>query len=237
MMRKIILFDIGKTLIDSDAIIKGALRYSAKKLKGLKLIENKEEFVMAYLVADKNTTFEHINHAYSDFEIIKKAWRSLGYKDNYKVYANFLFEYRNHVRNNIKPVSKILKMFQHLQNKKILLGIASDGTIVEQLETLVRLGIISYLNPNLIFLSEDIGVEKTNKNFYEYILNKISNPNRKIVMVGDRLEADIVIPKQMGFKTVLVLKYVKYPKEKIKSAGPDFLIKNIFEIEKIVDLI
>lgn len=236
-MGKIILFDIGKTLIDSDAIIKGALEYSAKKLKELKLIGNKEEFVTAYLIADKNTTFEHVNHTYSDFEIIKKAWRRLGYKDNYKVYANFLFEYRNYVRSIIKPDPKILKVFQHLRNKKILLGIVSDGTIVEQLETLVRLGIISYLEPNLVFLSEDIGVEKTNKNFYYYIFNKISNPNRRIVIVGDRLEAEIIVPKQFGFKTVLVLKYVKYSKEKIKSSGPDFLIEDISEIEKIVDLI
>jgi len=236
-MEKVILFDIGKTLIDGDTLIREALEYPTKKLKKLKLIENEEKFIKAYLEADKNTTFAHIHHTYSDFEIIKKAWRSLGYEDDYRVYANFLFEYRNHVRSNIKPDQKILEAFQHLHNKKILLGIASDGTIVEQLETLVRLKIIPYLEPNLIFISEDIGVEKTNKKFYEYVLNKISNPNRKIVIIGDRLEADIVIPKQLGFKTVLVLKYVEYPKGKIKSVNPDFIISDILELKKIIDLI
>ena len=237
MTKKIILFDIGKTLIDSDAIIKGALEYSAQKLKELKLIKNKEDFVSAYLIADKNTTFEHVNHTYSDFEIIKKTWRKLGYKDNYKVYANFLFEYRDYVRRVVKPDPKILKTFQHLRNEKILLGIVSDGTVVDQLETLVRLGIISYLEPNLIFISEDIGVEKTNKNFYKYVLKKINDPSRKVAIIGDRIEAEIIMPKQFGFKTILVLKYVRYSKEKIKSADPDFLIKDISEIEKIVNLI
>ncbi|MEW6618503.1 MAG: HAD-IA family hydrolase [bacterium] len=236
-MEKVILFDIGKTLIDGDAIINGALEHSAKKLKKLKFIDDEEKFIIAYLEADKDTTFAHIHHTYSDFEIIKKAWKNLGREDNYKVYANFLLEYRNYVRSKIKPDSKILKTFQHLQNKKMLLGIASDGTIVEQLETLVRLRIISYLEPNLIFVSEDIGVEKTNKDFYKYILQKNGNPNRRMVIVGDRLEADILIPKQLGFKTVLVLKYAKYIEEKIKYVNPDFVINDIPEMERIADLI
>lgn len=235
MKEPIVLFDVGKTLIDSEAIIKTALDCTIKGLKQAGFVEDDKEFRAAYLQANESTTFQHINHTYSDFWIIRKAWRSLGFSDDYRLYANFLFEYRNHVRANIRPDPLIVKVFQRLRNRDVLLGVASDGTIVEQLETIMRLGIVPYLKSDLIFVSEEIGVEKTDGGFYECVLEKTKRLDRRVVIVGDRLDADVSIPKEFGVITVLLVKYVKYPQGKIRRASPNFVINDLAKIESLID--
>jgi HAD superfamily hydrolase (TIGR01509 family) len=78
------------------------------------------------------------------------------------------------------------------------------------------------------FLSPQIGLIKTNQNFFKHVLNDLNLNVEDCVMVGDSIQSDIMASKQIGMKAVLV------DRRNVRDYHPK--IKNLKEIEKVLDI-
>ena len=152
-----VLFDIGDTLIDASKIMSIAIDKAVDVLYQYDFIKNKTEFKKIYMKIDSRIHGSQINHLFSNLCIIKEAWRETGLNPSYSAYGLFLAELRKTVRKNIKVKKDLVDLFRSLKMKKIKIGIVSDGTLEEQLETLAFLGIIQFVD--VIIISEDFGIE------------------------------------------------------------------------------
>lgn len=83
---------------------------------------------------------------------------------------------------------------------KILQCAVTNGTKIAQIKKLTKSNLINILDH--IFISEDVGIEKPNKEFFDYVLNKIGNYNKdEIIIIGDSLTSDIKGGNNIGIKT------------------------------------
>lgn len=69
-------------------------------------------------------------------------------------------------------------------------------------QALAKYGLKEYLS--IIWLSEEIGLSKPAPRFYEALLEQADCRPEKAVMIGDRIDYDVVPPNSIGMKTIQV---------------------------------
>jgi putative hydrolase of the HAD superfamily len=229
-----IFFDIGDTLIDVSKIMEQALRETADYLENKDIIPNKEEFIETYKTIDQEIQGPKINHLFSDLKIIKKTIEKLKFSSSLSLIGTFIGVYRSIVRRNLRKNERLIKFFNQLKKDGYKIAIITDGTTVEQMEQLYKLGIIEYID--ILITSEELGVEKPNEYIFKKALSYLSIADSyNAVMVGDDLERDIRGAKSVGIKTILVTKYSR--KNKIPNAiQPDIIVDSVFDILRYIHL-
>lgn len=226
---KAILFDIGNTLINASLIMNQALDKATNELRLHGYIRDKTKFKDVYERVDKTIQGSHINHLFSDFHILKSVWQELGLVPSYSAFGIFLVTFRRSVRESIKADRQIIDFCKSLKKKHIKLGIVSDGTVIEQLETLMYLGIIKYLDT--VIVSEEFGVEKPDPILFQNALENLGVSADETLMVGDDLVRDIAGAKEVGMKTVLIAQY----SWKVLPANAKSAVDIV--VEKVTDII
>ena len=77
--------------------------------------------------------------------------------------------------------------------------------------------------------SAEEGVEKPNPRIFQIALERANCLPENAVMVGDRLDNDIIPAKELGMKTIWVKQgFAEY---KLDSVSPDYIIKTLEEIK------
>lgn len=77
---------------------------------------------------------------------------------------------------------------------------ATDDAIIQRLVN--RLGLRPWLSP--VWTSAGLGLRKPRREVFEALLARWGLPPESVVMVGDRLEIDILGAQQVGMRTVLI---------------------------------
>lgn len=116
-------------------------------------------------------------------------------------------------------------------SKKYRLFIASNGTAKVQNKRLDSAGIRKYFEG--IFISQDIGINKPAKGFFDYCFSHISDFDpKKAMIVGDSPSSDITGGQNAGIATCWV-----NPKGKTAPGDlrPDFEITSITQLEALLE--
>lgn len=115
----------------------------------------------------------------------------------------------------------------YLSTKYILL-IASNGMLEIQNKRLENAQIRNLFQKN--YVSEVIGYNKPDSRFFEYIFNDLNDydPNHYI-MIGDRLDTDILGAKSVGIKGILVNR-----DNMIGKVIPDYEVSSFDQIKNIL---
>ncbi|MCD6573286.1 MAG: HAD-IA family hydrolase [Thermoplasmata archaeon] len=225
-----ILFDVGDTLIDTSTRMKRALYKTAEYLESKNIISEKEKFITIYEIVDKEIQGPRINHLYSDPRIIIETAKRLNISPSLYLVGAFLSVYRRFIRKSIRKSNRLIKLFKTLKNEGFKIGIVTDGSTVEQIEQLYRLGILEYIDA--LITSEELDVEKPNALLFRKMLNYLSvNDSSNAVMVGDDLKRDIAGAKKIGINTIWVTNYSAQKNVKI-CITPDIVVKSVDEITK-----
>jgi HAD superfamily hydrolase (TIGR01549 family) len=236
MKPRVVFFDIGNTLINSDSILRHAVRAGARALASHGWIKDAEVFGKAYLEADREIDDVDINHLFSDLRILRHLWSKLGWEEDLRALGLYLTIHRQAVREQLRSDTKLVKLLQKLKADGILLGILSNGTIAEQMETLFRLGVISLFEPNLIFLSEDHGISKSNRELFIRAISQAEVQPSRIMMVGDRLDTDMRFAAELGMITVLVdLPGRPSSGYEVLDEMPHFIIGGVLELPIVLN--
>ena len=83
-----------------------------------------------------------------------------------------------------------------------------------------------------IFLSEDIGVQKPAKEFFDYCFEKLQQPDKKdVILIGDSLSADIIGGLNYDIDCIWFNKNNEEPPDNI---SPTFVVTKLKDIEKIL---
>lgn len=82
-----------------------------------------------------------------------------------------------------------------------------------------------------LFISQEIGLQKPNRNFFDYVLSDIGKTDKEdVYIVGDSLSSDIQGGINAGIKTILFNRENK----KITDVVPDYEVKNYRELERLI---
>lgn len=110
--------------------------------------------------------------------------------------------------------------------------VITNGVAVTQ-EKKLRLSGLSDMMEEL-FISENIGAPKPNREFFDYCLQRVPEKDRsKILIVGDSLSSDIKGGVLAGIPTCWYRKEGTLPPASLK---PDYEISNLQEIYRILEI-
>lgn len=96
-------------------------------------------------------------------------------------------------------------------------------------ERLENFGILKYID--LVIASAEEGVAKPNKKIFEIALNKSGCEPNQAIMIGDRIDNDIVPAKALGMKTIWVKQgFGQYWNVQGEDESADLVVDNLTEI-------
>jgi len=153
-----VVFDVGDTLFDATALMESALRRTATLMKRRRLVEDSCKFCRIYLKIDRQIIGPAVNHLFSGLEILERVWDALELVPSPASLGTFLNVYRDFVRQGIRRDNGLIAIFKKLRRTGHRIAVLTDGSTEEQLEQLVRLGVVQHLD--LIVTSQQVGVEK-----------------------------------------------------------------------------
>lgn len=91
-----------------------------------------------------------------------------------------------------------------LRNRGHRLGLVTDGRSVTQRNKIRALGLERFIDPELIFISEEVGSDKLSGQAFGRIM-ALCGENDKYVYVGDNPHKDFVAGNRLGWLTVCLL--------------------------------
>ena len=119
-------------------------------------------------------------------------------------------------------------------SKRYQIGVIANQSLGTA-ERLKQKGILKYID--LVIASAEEGVAKPDKRIFEIALQRANCRPENTVMIGDRVDNDIVPAKKLGMKTVWIKQgFGKYWKIVDQEEIADYEIDNLTTLLSILDL-
>ena len=194
-----ILFDIDDTLFSTSAFAQRARRNAVRAMiaAGLDLPEEVVLKELEEVVTEFSSNYEH------HYDKLLQRLRPRGLRTNPAlIVASGVVAYHDTKFRELVPYPDVLALFQALSRQRIQAGIITHGWTLKQAEKLVRLGLLPYLDPAAIFISDQIGISKPNPKLYSHVLADLGRQPEEVMYVGDSPRHDVAPPKSLGMITV-----------------------------------
>lgn len=222
----ILLFDLDRTLFDFDYAERYGIEFVLNKM-GLEF--NKQIF----------EEYKDINHALWDqFEKgnitaqfvevnrFKELFDSLGINKDYEKACDL---YSNYLAQSNKLLFKAYEVCKKLSNY-CKLAMVTNGIASIQRPRIDNSSIKQFFSD--IFISEEIGIQKPNKGFFDSVFEQMGISNKqKVLIIGDSLKTDILGGNLSGIQTCW---YNPLLAKNTTQAKPDFEIRELTELYDIV---
>lgn len=117
-------------------------------------------------------------------------------------------------------------------SKHYKIGIIANQNLGSE-ERLEKLGLLKYID--LVIGSAEEGVSKPDLRIFQIALARADCKPDDAIMVGDRLDNDIIPANKIGMKTVWIKQgFGKYCEPKTEKEQPDYTVKNLNELISIL---
>lgn len=223
-----ILWDVDGTLLDFAAAEKAAIRNLFEEYH---LGECTDEMLLRYSRINKTywerlergeiTKAEVLVGRFQEFfeaEGIDSAI-TLEFNQKYQIFLGDTIVYRDNSFQIVKSLQGKVRQY-----------VVSNGTVIAQTKKLNRSGLGALMDG--VFLSEQIGVEKPNLEFFDKVFDIIGDIDRnQIMIVGDSLTSDICGGNRAG---IITCWYNPEKAEKIENVHVDYEITNLREVYRIL---
>ncbi|MBL8859426.1 MAG: TIGR02253 family HAD-type hydrolase [Planctomycetes bacterium] len=226
-----ILFDIDDTLFSTTAFARQA-RVNAVRAMIDAGLELPEEVVLRELdevLAEFSSNYEH----HYDKLLQRLRPPSLVRRNTALIVAAGVAAYHDTKFRELRPFDDVRPLLGDLQKVGMRVGIITHGWTVKQAEKLVRLGLVPFLDPRAVFISDQIGISKPNPKLYETALRDLQLPANEVMYVGDSPEHDIAPPHSIGMITVWAKRAARHGLEG-KSIRPDYTVEDFGELREIL---
>ncbi len=133
-----------------------------------------------------------------------------------------------------EPLPNAHEVLEFLTDRYKLAIICNTSKSGERIREILRsAGIKKYFD--LVVVSSEVGLRKPDKRIFKIALEKLDLQPDEVVMVGNRISADILGGNKVGMKTVLIKWNDRYP-EKVtcELERPTYTIKSLRELFAIV---
>ncbi|MFO1011774.1 MAG: TIGR02253 family HAD-type hydrolase [Planctomycetota bacterium] len=226
-----ILFDIDDTLFSTTEFARKA-RTNAVRAMITAGLDLPEEIVLKELdevLAEFSSNYEH----HFDKLLQRLRPRCLERVNPALIVAAGVAAYHDTKFRELAPFDDVYPLFSDLRRIGMRLGIITHGWTVKQAEKLVRLGLVPYLDPKAVFISDQIGISKPNPKLYLTAVRDLGLEPDEVMYVGDSPEHDIVPPRSIGMITVWAKRASKHGLEK-SGAQPHHVVSNFDELRRIL---
>jgi len=196
-----ILFDIDDTLFSTTEFAEQARRNSIQAMIGMGLD------------IDYETAFRELKEVIFEFQsnydrhydklLRRLPWKALGGVNPALLVAAGVVAYHETKFRQLHPFPDAEEALRRLSgNTDLVLGILTEGLEIKQAEKLIRLGVVKYLDPRAVFISDQVGISKPNPKLYRYALDRLGLAADQVMYVGDNPEKDIIPAKEVGMVAV-----------------------------------
>ncbi len=135
---------------------------------------------------------------------------------------------------SFSPYEDALEVMKRLHEKKLTLGIITAGVAMKQVEKILRLNLQPLVDFNHIFITESVGIAKTNPKIYMLACRSVGAKPEECGYVGDKPSVDIDVPHRIGMRTFFSRRGTKYQNAP-GVAEPDHVIQNFWDLMDILD--
>jgi putative hydrolase of the HAD superfamily len=224
-MDKAIFFDIDGTLLDTSSFAEVARRAAIDIMIENGLPSHKEEAynLLIDIIAEKGSNYN------KHFNVLTK--RICG-EENYLLIALGMVTYHNVKFALLRPFPNTMRILVYLKKKGYKLGVISNGLTIKQWEKLVRLDIHDFFDE--VITSEEVGFEKPKKEIFEEALKRMNCEADNSIMVGNKVEIDIIGAVHTGMSAILVNSEQAHMSEKLMENFDIKIIETIGELTNIL---
>jgi len=136
---------------------------------------------------------------------------------------------------HLTPYEDALEVLKRLVARhSVRLGIISAGVGLKQAEKVVRLGLAEFFDPEAVFISDEVGIDKTNPKLYRHVCVQLALAPDAVMVVGDHPLRDVDPPNAVGMITVLHQRSGKY-QDVAGRTQPDYVAHNFWDLWEILD--
>lgn len=210
---------------------------------------SREAFMETYELLHYDRFFDSFNHYYSIYEpynlelwhiygegkITKEELNKrrysyplevVGIKDQ-ELADTFCREALGRIPTKNRLIDGAIELLEYLR-PKYNMYILSNGFKELQSHKMRTAGIDKYFDA--LILSEDIGVNKPNRELYEYALEKTGSKLEESIMIGDMFETDITGAANIGMKQI----YFNPKKKESHTFAPTYMVTELLQIKDIL---
>lgn len=228
---KAILFDIDDTLFSTTEFARKARTNAVRAMirAGLDLPEELVLRELEEVLAEFSSNYEH----HFDKLLMRLRPPSLSRVNPALVVAAGVVAYHDTKFRELQPFDDVIPFFTALRRANMRLGILTHGWTVKQAEKLVRLGLVPFLEPTAVFISDQIGISKPNPKLWSVALADMRLVAGEVMYVGDNPEQDVAPPKSLGMSTAWSARAARKTPE---STGiePDHRVQDFRELAAIL---
>lgn len=133
-------------------------------------------------------------------------------------------------KSELEPFPDVLPFLQAVKERTdLLIGVITHGLEIKQAEKLLLLGVVPYLHPEAIFISDQVGISKPNPKLYTRACSALGLNPVECMYVGDSPAHDIDPPNGLGMTTVRCLRDTKH-KDARGATEPDYTVASLEEL-------
>ena len=226
-----VLFDIDDTLYSSTGFAQRARANAVHAMvaAGLDAPEEVVQRELDEVLAEFSSNYEH----HYERLLQRLPARATQRVNSALIVAAGVAAYHDTKFRELAAYPDVRPLLAGLSKAGVRVGIITHGLTVKQAEKLVRLGLVPYLDPKAIFISDQVGISKPNPKLYQVALRELGLAPHEVMYVGDNPEHDIAPPKSIGMKTVWARRGTKYGLSS-KGVEPDHEVEDFGELAAIL---
>ena len=228
---KAVFFDVDDTLFSTTRFASIARHNAVTAMveAGLDLPVETVERELVEVINEFSSNYDH------HFDQLLRRLRppSLARVNSALVVAAGVVAYHNTKFRELAPFDDVYPLLEALRAGGLTAGIITHGWTTKQSEKLVRLGLLPYLDPRAVFISDQIGIAKPNPKLYARALRDLELSPPQTMYVGDNLEHDVAPPKSLGMRTVWARRAAR-GKERAPPVDADHVVDDFVELLEIL---
>ncbi|MEQ1893518.1 MAG: TIGR02253 family HAD-type hydrolase [Planctomycetota bacterium] len=226
-----VLFDIDDTLFSTTQFAKVARRNAVRAMlaTGLDLPEELVLRELEEVLAEFTSNYEQ----HYDQLLKRLRPKCLERVNPALIVAAGVAAYHDTKFRELKPFDDVLPLLEALRKAGLVVGIVTHGWTIKQAEKIVRLGVVPYLSPRAVFISDQLGIAKPNPKIYALALRDLGIAPAEAMYVGDSPSHDITPPKSLGMKAVWARRASRHHPS-VGDAIPDHVVDSFVELRTIL---
>ena len=225
-MKKILLIDLDNTLIDFNECARHSIMNAFEKL-GF----DYSPIVFDTFIEENVKIWKRLERGeITKPELRANRWNIILGRLGINFDGTILEEmFENGVAQGAYAVTGAYDLLDYLKDKYEMYIVSNGFRFVQ--ESRLKIGDFNKYFNN-IFVSEDIGIPKPAKEFFDYCFKSLDNPDKNdVILIGDSLSADIKGGNDYGIDTIW---FNKNGEENLSAITPTYTVNKLSEIKNIL---
>jgi len=226
-----IFFDIDDTLFSTSEFARRARDASVEAMiaGGLSVTREELRAELDEVVKEFSSNYEH----HFDKLLQRLPRRATKGVHHALIVAAGVVAYHETKMRELTAYPDAIALLARLKQAGVNVGIITDGVEVKQAEKIVRLKVLPYLNPQAVYISDSVGVNKPNPKLYLRACADLNLKPASVMYVGDNPKNDIDPPNRLGMTTVRMRRSGKY-RDIEGETQPRYEVKHFDELAEIL---